>query len=380
MPEALAAVLRTAGSPGDAPPFDALRVEPVSVRPPGPGEVAVRPVAACLCHSDLSVLSGHRIRPLPMVLGHEASGVVTEVGTGVRRVAPGDHVVMTFVPECGTCRYCREGRPALCTPGNAANARGELLGGGRPFRDAAGAPLHQHLGLSAFSEHTVVAEQSLIRLPDGTSLETAALFGCAVVTGVGAVVRTAAVPPGSTAAVFGLGGVGLSAVMGCRLVGCSRIVALDLDPAKLVLARELGATDALIAGAEAAAAVHDLTGGGVDFAFDATGVPSVLTQAYASTRRGGTAVVVGLSDPAAEVAIKPSDLVASERCLRGSYMGTIAPARDIPWLLDLHRAGRLPVERLIGERLALADLPAAFERLHRGTLGRQVVRIGAEAA
>ena len=380
MPDTVAAVLRASGTPGAPPPFDALRIERVDVAPPGPGEVRVRPVTACLCHSDLSVLSGHRVRPLPMVLGHEASGVVTDVGPGVTRVAPGDRVVMTFVPECGACRYCREGRPALCTPGNAANARGELLSGARPFRDGDGAALHQHLGLSAFSEQTVVAEQSLIRLPGDVSLETAALFGCAVVTGVGAVVKTARVPPGSTAAVFGLGGVGLSAVMGCRLVGCARIVALDIDPAKLEVAKDLGATDALIAGGDAAATVQELTGGGVDFAFDATGVPSVLLQAYNSTRRGGTAIVVGLSDPAAEVGIKPSDLVASERCLRGSYMGTISPARDIPWLLDLHRAGRLPVERLIGERLSLADLPAAFERLHAGTVGRQLVSIGPATA
>lgn len=380
MIETHATVLRAGGTPGDGtpPPFEALAVEPVLLREPGPGEVLVDVAAACICHSDLSVLTGHRPRPLPMALGHEASGRVAAVGAGVTRFQPGQPVLMTYVPRCGHCRACAEGRPALCEPGGAANAAGELLTGGRPFRDAGGGDLHQHLGLSAFARQTVVAQESLLALPDDVPLAEAALLGCAVMTGVGAVANTARVEPGSTVAVFGLGGVGLCAVLGARIAGASRVIGIDPDVRTHALARELGADDALLS-TDAVEEVRELTGGGADCAFEAAGVAAAFEQAYAATRRGGTTVVVGLADPAARVAVSPSDLVASERTIRGSYMGSTVPERDVPRYVGLMRAGRLPLERLVGERIGLDDVPAGMRRLHDGVVGRQLVLIG-EAA
>ncbi|HWV88027.1 MAG TPA: zinc-binding dehydrogenase [Capillimicrobium sp.] len=375
MIETRAAVLRAAGTPGEPPPFDAFAIEDVSLREPRAGEVLVEVAAACLCHSDLSVMTGHRPRPVPMVLGHEASGRVAAVGPGVSRFAPGDPVLMTYVPRCGHCRPCAEGRPALCEPGGAANAAGELLTGGRPFRDADG-ELHQHLGLSAFSRHTVVAQESLIGLPDDVPLVEAALLGCAVVTGMGAVANTARVEPGSSVAVFGLGGVGLCAVVGARLAGAAEVIGVDVDERKLALARELGADTALAGGPDVVGEVRERTGGGVDYAFEAAGVAAAFEQAYAVTRRGGTTVAIGLADPAARVPFGPADLVATERVVRGSYMGSTVPERDIPRYVGLLRAGRLPLDRLVGERLTLDDVPAAMRRLHDGVVGRQLIEIG----
>ena len=379
MIETRAAVLRRAGTPDAPPPFDGLAVETVALREPGPGEVLIDVAAACICHSDLSVMSGHRPRPLPMVLGHEASGRVAAVGAGVTRFAEGDPVLMTYVPRCGHCRPCAEGRPALCEPGGAANAAGALLTGGRPFADAAGAPLHQHLGLSAFAHQTVVAQESLVALPADVPLAEAALLGCAVVTGVGAVANTARVQPGASVAVLGLGGVGLCAVIGARLAGAATVIGVDVDERKLAIAGELGADATLVAGPDVVGELRERTGGGVDYAFEAAGVAVAFEQAYAATRRGGTTVAIGLADPAARVPFSPADLVATERVVRGSYMGSTVPERDIPRYVELLRAGRLPLDRLVGERIALDDVPEAMRRLHGGVVGRQLVEIGAAA-
>jgi len=371
-----AAVLRRrgGGAQDPEPPFEALAIEEVELAGPGPGEVEVAPAAACVCHSDLSVLTGERPRPVPMVLGHEASGAVTRVGGDVTRFQPGSRVVFSFVPACGHCRFCVNGRPALCQPGNLANQEGRLLSGSRPFHDRSGVELNHHLGLSAFSQRTVVAQESLVALPPDMSLEYAALFGCAVITGVGAVVNTAGVRAGATVAVFGLGGVGLSTVMGARLVGATRVIAIDVVGDKFELAGQLGATTTLLATDDLASQLSEVAADGVDYAFDTTGSADVVSQALVATRRGGTTVIVGLADPAARVAISPAELVATERTLCGSYMGTAVPARDLPWLFEAHRAGLLPIERLVGERLALDELPAAFERLHAGkVVGRQLV-------
>lgn len=375
-----ATVLRAVGTPGDGtpPPFDALTVEEVQLREPGPGEVLVDVVAACICHSDLSVLTGDRPRPVPMALGHEASGRVAAVGAGVTRFRVGQPVLMTYVPRCGHCRACAEGRPALCEPGGAANAAGQLLTGGRPFSDAAGGALNQHLGLSAFAPQTVVAQESLLALPDDVPLAEAALLGCAVMTGVGAVTNTARVEPGASVAVFGLGGVGLCAVIGARLAGAGRVIGIDPDTRTHALARELGADDTLGGGA-VVETIRELTGGGVDYAIEAAGVAAAFAQAYAATRRGGTTVVAGLADPASSVPVHPADLVATERTVRGSYMGSTVPERDVPRYVELVRAGRLPLDKLIGERLTLDQIPDGFRRLHDGVVGRQLVEIGAAA-
>lgn len=350
-----------------------LTVEEVELDPPGPGEVLVRIVAAGLCHSDLSVINGDRPRPTPMVLGHEAAGVVEECGPDVSGLARGDHVVVVFVPSCGHCLPCAEGRPALCEPGAAANTAGSLICGARRL-SRAGVPLHHHLGVSAFAEYATVSVNSVVRIAPDLPLEVAALFGCAVLTGIGAVVNTAAVRPGMRVAVVGLGGVGLSAVLGAHAAGAERIVAVDLSDEKLASARELGATDTFNAGAEdCAAQVREATGGGVDCALEMAGSSRAMELAWRITRRGGVTVTAGLPPPDATIAIPHVALVAEERTVRGSYIGTAVPRRDLPRYMALHARGRLPVEKLLTHRLALEEINAGFDRLHQGRAIRQVV-------
>lgn len=368
-----AAVLREMGLPRPYAESRPLAIEELELDPPGPGELLVEVRAAGLCHSDLSVINGDRPRPTPMALGHEAAGVVAETGAGVDDLAPGDHVVMVFVPSCGHCQTCAAGRPALCEPGNAANIAGEMLAGGRRLW-LDGMPVNHHLGVSAFAEHAVVSRRSVVRVDPGLPLEQAALFGCAVQTGVGAVVNTARVPPGASVAVVGLGGVGLNAVMAARLAGAGRVVALDLLDAKLALAGELGAGDTLRAGDDGVAdSVRELTGGGVDFAFETAGSVAALELAYEVTRRGGTTVSVGLAHPDERLSIQQARLVTEERTLKGSYVGSCVPVRDVPRFIDLFRGGRLPVDRLLDERVGLDDLNAAFDRLAEGRAVRQVL-------
>ncbi|QGN57483.1 zinc-binding dehydrogenase [Nostocoides sp. HKS02] len=350
-----------------------LELEELTLERPGPGEVLVRVGAAGVCHSDLSVVDGVRPRPVPMVLGHEAAGIVEEVGPGVHHVRPGDHVVFAFVPSCGDCVPCLSGRPALCERGAAANTAGTLLSGRRPFARPDGSPVNQHLGVSAFAERTVAAAASVVPVPAELPFEQAALFGCALLTGVGAVLNTAKVEPGSSALVVGLGGVGLAAVMGARLAGCETIVAVDLDPAKFELARALGASDAVLVGEEAAGAVHELTRGGADYAFEAAGHPDALAFAYAATRRGGTTVGIGLPHPDQRYALPALSLVTEERRLVGSYMGSSVPRRDIPRYVRLFQQGRLPVDLLAGGTFELAAVNEAMDALAAGAVARQVL-------
>lgn len=368
-----AAVLTSTGNPAPYADSRPIRVERLTLLPPGPGEVLVRVASAGLCHSDLSVVDGVRPRPVPMVLGHEAAGVVAEVGPGVCDVSVGDHVVFSFVPVCGRCLPCQSGRPALCERGAAANTAGTLLSGRRVFQRASGEPVHQHLGVSGFAEYTVCAQESLVTIPAEVPLSLACLFGCALLTGVGAVFNTAAARPGSSVLVTGLGGVGLAAVMGARAAGCHPVIAVDLDPAKLALARSLGAAHALTAGDDVVTAVRDLTGGGADYAFEAVGHPDALTTAYAATRRGGTTVAIGLPHPDARLPLPVLSLVAEERRLLGCYLGSSVPRRDVPRYIELFRAGVLPVDALAGSVFTLIDINAALDRLAAGTLARQVL-------
>ena len=358
------AVLREVGQP--------LEIVELELDPPGPRELLVRVRAAGLCHSDLSVIDGSRPRPLPMVLGHEATGEVVETGSAVDAFAPGDRVVLSFVPSCGLCVPCCAGRPALCEPGAAANAAGTLLSGGRRWREDGGS-LHHHLGVSAFAEHIVVSERSAVRIDGDLPFEIAALFGCAVLTGVGAALHSARVVPGDRVAVFGLGGVGLAALLGARVAGAGTIVGVDRVATKLELARELGATHAVAAGPDMVEAVRAATDGGADKVIETVGSEAVLAQAYAATRRGGTTVTVGLPDPERMLSIPAVSLVAEERTLRGSYLGSSVPAADIPRFVALYRAGLLPVDRLLTHRLALDELNEGFDRLASGEAVRQAV-------
>lgn len=364
------AVLREMGLPAPYADSRPLRIEEVDLAPPGPGELLVRIRAAGLCHSDLSVVDGSRPWVMPMLLGHEATGSVVSVGPGTAGFAPGDTVAFAFVPACGACGPCAEGRAALCEPGAAANVAGTLLSGVRRLGDG----INHHLGVSGFADHTVVSARSAVKIDPDLPPEIAALFGCAVMTGVGAVVNTARVQAGMSAVVFGLGGVGLSALLGARLVGAHPLVAVDVVPAKLSLARSLGATVVVDASAQdAVEAVREATGGGADYAIETVGSGAVLGEAYAATRRGGTTVTVGLPHPSQNFTIPAVSLVAEERTVKGCYLGSAVPSRDIPRYIALYRAGRLPVDRLLTGTLTLDDLNEGFDRLAAGTSVRQVV-------
>ena len=352
-----------------------LVIEDLELAGPGPGEVLVEIAGAGLCHSDLSVIDGSRPRVMPMAMGHEGSGVVREVGPGVHDIAPGDHVVLSFVPVCGRCVPCASGRPALCENGAKANAAGTLLNGSRRFKNAAGQELHHHLGVSAFSQFTVAAQESLVKIDPSLPLEIAALFGCAVMTGVGAVVNTARVEPGMSAAVFGLGGVGLSAILGARASGAYPILAVDLLESKLELARKLGATHMVNAKeGDPVEAVKDLTGGGAHYCFESVGNERVLVQAYQATRRGGTTVAIGLPHPNKQFSISAVSLVAEERTVKGSYMGSAVPRRDIPRFIALYQAGLLPVDLLLTRTITLDEINPAFDALAKGEAVRQVIQ------
>jgi len=330
-----------------------LAIEEIELDDPGHGEVLVRIGAAGLCHSDLSVIDGNRPRPTPMVLGHEAAGIVEQVGPGVDDPKVGDPVVMVFVPSCGHCLPCAEGRPALCEPGAAANGAGTLLSGERRLHRN-GTDVHHHLGVSAFAEYATVSRRSLVKIDKELPLDEAALFGCAVLTGVGAVINTAKVSAGSSVAVIGLGGVGLSSLLGAVAVGARRVVAIDLSDDKLGLARQLGATDTFNPGSPGAIEeIRFATGGGVEFAFEMAGSVHAMDLAYKITRRGGTTVTAGLPPPNDTFALPQVNLVAEERTVKGSYIGTCVPIRDLPRYIALSSqqvAGRSADERAVTAR------------------------------
>jgi alcohol dehydrogenase len=352
-----------------------LEVMELELAPPGPGELLIRVDAAGVCHSDLSVVDGNRPRPTPMVLGHEAAGEVLEVGAGVTDVKVGHRVVLVFVPRCGSCAACAAGTPALCPRAAAANTAGELLRGGRRFGELDGRPVNHHLGVSAFAEQAVVDRGSVVVVPADVPPATAALFGCALLTGVGAVLSTAAVRPGESVAVLGLGGVGLAAVLGAVVAGAHPVIAVDPVAPKRALALELGATYAVdpTASSGTVEQVRDLVAGGVQHAFEAAGSAAVLTDAWSSTARGGTTVAIGLPHPSQELRISAAQLVGEARTLVGSYLGGAVPERDLPRMIELWHAGRLPVERLHSTSLPLDEVNAAMDALADGQTVRQVL-------
>jgi alcohol dehydrogenase len=368
-----AAVLYQTGNSGPFAETLPLAIEELELGAPGPGEALVEIAAAGLCHSDLSVIDGNRPRVMPMVLGHEASGVVRELGPGISDLAVGDHVVFSFVPTCRHCLPCTTGRAALCENGARANGAGTLLGGARRFRGRAG-ELNHHLGVSAFSQYTVCAQQSLVKIDPAVPLTVAALFGCAVMTGVGAVMNTAQVEPGASVAVFGAGGVGLSVVMGAKAADAYPIVAVATQEHKLALARRAGATHTVrVADGDPVAAIREITAGGASYVFESVGDEAVLAQAYAATRRGGTTVTLGLPNPSRQLSLSAVSLVAEERTLKGSYMGSCVPSRDIPRFIAMYQAGLLPVDLLFTRTIALDEINLAFDRLARGEAVRQII-------
>ena len=350
-----------------------MTVEELDIDGPRENEVLIEMVAAGLCHSDLSTIEGHRPRKLPAVLGHEGGGIVREVGPGVREIVAGDHVVLGPVLACGECRDCLSGHPALCTTSYDAKVQGVMLDGTSRLHWN-GDLIHHTSGVSCFAEYSVASRFSLVVIDPEIPLADAALFGCAVMTGVGAVVNTAKVPAGSTIAVVGLGGVGLSTVLAGVLAGAERIIAVDVHDEKLSLAREIGATHTFRASDEdCVQAVRELTGGGVDFAFEMTGVTRGMKTAYDLVRRGGEMVTASLPPTKDEVALNAYDLVSGEKTVRGCYMGSCVPKRDIPRFLRLYKRGRLPVRKLMDAFIELDDINEGFDRLAEGKVARQII-------
>ncbi len=357
-------------------PYDQTRplvIREVELSDPKPDEVLVRIAAAGLCHSDLSVINGDRPRQTPMVLGHEAAGIVESVGAAVYDLQPGDHIVCFFAPNCGHCAPCSEGRPALCEPGAVANGKGELLAGGLRLSCEA-IDVYHHCGVSAYAEYAILSRYSMVKIDKDIPLSIAALLGCAVLTGAGSIFNSGAVRPGCTVAIAGLGGVGLSAVMGAVAAGASEIIALDVNDDKLEHARQLGATKTFnVMDENVVDTVKSYSRGGVDAAFEYAGSAKALAMCYALTRRGGQVLTAGLPNPKDMLSIPAVSLVAEEKTIRGSYLGSGVPSRDIPMFLDLYKRGKLPVDKLLTHRLKLDDVNEGFERLAAGNAIRQVI-------
>lgn len=369
--EIVGAVLERSGAEGPFARSQPITVGPLELDEPGPGELRVRIEAAGVCHSDLSVVDGNRRRPMPMLLGHEAAGIVERVGGGVTDMPLGTRVVMTFLPRCGQCAGCRTDGRLPCEIGTAANNAGTLVGGGiRLHRRATGAggpqEVHHHLGVSAFATHAVVSRTSVVPVDDDVPAEIAALLGCAVLTGGGAVVNAGRPEPGSRVIVVGLGGVGMAAVLVAVALG-HEVIGVDAVAAKLALARELG-TRAAYAPADAVS-----SGLTAPVVIEAAGSPRAFETALDLTAPGGTTVTVGLPAPDARASVSPLVLTAQARTIVGSYLGSAVPARDIPRFVDLWRAGRLPLERLVSSRIRLSELNEAMDRLAQGSELRQLI-------
>jgi alcohol dehydrogenase len=368
-----AALLNASGAAKPYATSRPLEIVEVDLDPPGAGEVLIRVRAAGLCHSDLSVIDGNRPRPLPMVLGHEAAGTVEELGAGVTDLHVGDHVVTTFVPSCGRCAPCVDGRPALCEPGFASNTAGTLISGARRLHRS-GHDLQHHLGISAFAHYATVSRHSVVRVDASLSFAQAAVFGCAVITGTGSVINTAQLPVERSVAIVGLGGVGLAALLGALYRRATVIVAVDLSDAKLASARALGATHIFNAkDADVVEAIREATHGGVEYAFEMAGAVKAMEVAYRITRRGGTTVTAGLPHPQSQFSASHVNLVAEERTVKGSYLGSCVPQRDIPRYIEWFQAGLLPVDRLLDCTMPLDAINAGFDALAAGEALRQTV-------
>jgi len=351
-----------------------LVVQDLELASPGSGEVRVRIEASGVCHSDWNAVSGSSPTPLPAVLGHEGAGVVEEVGADVTAVSVGDHVVLSWLPTCGRCRRCQEGRLSLCEVATRDMGIGALPGGGiRLSRD--GQPIHHYSYLSTFARDAVVSAASCIVLAAGADLEVAALVGCAVMTGIGAVINRAKVTPGSSVAVFGAGGVGLSAVMGARLAGAETIIAVEPVASKRELALDLGATVAIDGSdPDLLEALLEHSGGGLDYAFEAAGLTKLTELAFAATRPGGMIVAVGVPPLDAKVELPGPQLVRSEKVVTGTFYGSSRPGLDIPMIMRLYAEGRLPLDRLVTRRYPLKDVNKAFSDMNSGKVARGVLR------
>ena len=359
------AVLEESGRPGPFAETTPLTVAELELAPPGRTELLVRIEVAGVCHSDLSVVDGNRPRPTPMLLGHEAAGIVEAVGAAVRDVAEGDRVVLTFLPRCGECAACATDGRLPCERGSAANARGELRGGGTRL-SRGGEPVAHHLGASAFATYAVVDRRSVVPVPASVPAEVAALLGCAVLTGGGAVLNASGVREGEPILVVGLGGVGTAALLVAKATG-HPVVAVDAIPSKLEHARACGADEAFTPEQAVDAGVR------APAVIEAAGHPKAFETAFALTAAGGTTVTVGLPRADARSSLPPLTFTSEARTVIGSYLGSSVPARDVPAYADLWLDGRLPVERLVSGRMPLARINEAMDALAGGAALRQLI-------
>jgi Zn-dependent alcohol dehydrogenase len=352
-----------------------LVVSELELEPPRPGEVLVRLQASGVCHSDWNAVDGTAETPCPAVLGHEGAGVVEAVGAGVERVAVGDHVALSWAPWCGECEECRRDLPQLCSTVWPAMGTGGLMDG-TPRLSRNGEPVYHYSFLSTFAEACVVPERSCIPIPDDVPFDVAALVGCAVTTGVGAVWRTAGVQPGDRVAVIGCGGVGLSALLAAVAAGAHPVVAVDATPAKLDVARGFGASASVLwqgTAVETGDAVREASGGGVDYAIEATGRPEAMEAAFLSTRARGAAVLIGIPRADAALSLPAATIPRMERRVLGSIYGSSKPERDFPQTLALYRSGRLPLDKLVSHRLPLEEAERGFELMQSGEALRVVL-------
>jgi S-(hydroxymethyl)glutathione dehydrogenase/alcohol dehydrogenase len=350
-----------------------LVVEQIEVESPKRGEVMVQIKACGVCHSDLSATNGTIPMPPPTVLGHEAAGVIAELGEGVTDLRVGDHVVVSWIPMCGKCRYCVEGRPALCDA--AAKATLTLPDGTSRLKDAAGKTLHHFAGCGVMAEYATLHRDSVIPIDSDVPLDKAALVGCAVMTGVGAAINTAKVRPGSTVAVFGAGGIGLNVIQGAALAGAQMIIAVDLADKKLEFAQRFGATHIVnpSSDGDAVARIAALTGGGADYTFEAIGAPKVIEQAWNATRKGGTCVVVGVTKASDQITIGAFLLPFQEKVLTGSMYGSARPSVDFPRLLNLYKTNRLKLDELVTSTYGIDEINRAFDDMQKGVNARGVI-------
>ncbi len=360
-----AALLRNAHEP--------FAIQQLDLQPPQEGEVQVQIKATGVCHSDWHIVSGDTPHPMPVVLGHEGAGIVESVGKGVKGIKPGDHVALNWAPNCGHCFYCLRDRPNLCTTLVEPIWAGTMMDGTTRL-SLNGQPVYHYCALACFAERAVVPQQCCIPLPHDIPFSVAALIGCAVTTGVGSVLNTAKVAPGSTVAVFGAGGVGLSIVMGAKLAGAKQIVVVDRSQSKLDVAMGFGATEGVLAGDNAVNEIIGLTEGrGADYVFEAIGIPSVQEACFHAARPGGVIVFAGLSPVGTATNIPGAALTRQEKTVMGSYYGTANPARDFPLYADLYKRGRLDLDRLITKTYDLGQINEAYADMLSGSISRGVV-------
>ncbi|MEY4138671.1 MAG: alcohol dehydrogenase class-3 [Pseudomonadota bacterium] len=370
----IAAVMYEQGLPMPYVESQPFRIEEIELAGPGEGEVLVEVRAAGLCHSDLSVVAGMRKRTLPVVGGHEGAGIVREVGRGVTKLKPGDHVVMTVASGCGHCRPCLGSKTALCDSVTASRSQGLLWNSSRKLTGLGGQAVYHYSSISSFAQYSVTVPDTLIKVDPSIPLDVAAMFGCAVVTGAGAVFNSARVRPGQTVAVLGLGGVGLNSVMAAKISGATEIIGIDIHESKFPLARELGCTQTFLAtDPTLVEKIRDLTQGGVDFAFEISGSKPAMATANAITRKAGEVICVGLGASNDMYQYAHASLVAEEKAFRGSLMGSGLVERDLPVYFKLFQDGKMPVDRLKSGTMGFDGLNLALDRLDRGEVVRQVL-------